>query len=65
MLRRLHIADLASASAGLSVSRNDVAPLEFLPRTSELKNAVNGPSLLTPQRSKEMVQHWRTTFGVQ
>ncbi len=57
--------EVLQKNAGLSVSRSDVAPLEFLPRTSDLKNAVNGPSLLTPQRSKEMVQEWRTKFGVQ
>jgi iron(III) transport system substrate-binding protein len=50
---------------GLSVTRNGVPPLSHLPRTSDLPKVVDGEALLTPERQAEIVEHWRTVFGVQ
>ncbi|GGE27648.1 iron ABC transporter substrate-binding protein [Agaricicola taiwanensis] len=50
--------------AGLSATRNDAPPLTQLPATKDLKNAVDGETVLNPERQAKMVDHWRTTFGV-
>lgn len=49
---------------GLSVTRNGIPPLSKLPATSELSNVVSGEAILTPERQKKIVEHWRTVFGV-
>ncbi|HEX7128172.1 MAG TPA: extracellular solute-binding protein [Thermodesulfobacteriota bacterium] len=49
---------------GLSVTRKDAPPLSHLPATSQLSNAVDGEKLLTPARQKQIVDHWRQTFGI-
>ncbi len=49
---------------GLSVTRNGAPGLSHLPPTPELSNAVDGATLLTPQRQAEIVDRWRTVFGV-
>jgi iron(III) transport system substrate-binding protein len=49
---------------GLSVTRNGIAPLTKLPATSQLSNVVSGEEILTPERQKKIVEHWRTVFGV-
>jgi iron(III) transport system substrate-binding protein len=49
---------------GLPVTRNGAPPLSHTPATAQLKNAVDGATILTPERSKKMVEHWRTVFGV-
>jgi iron(III) transport system substrate-binding protein len=50
--------------AGLPVTRNGAPPLSQLPATKDLKNAVDGETILTPERQEKMVDHWRTVFGV-
>ncbi len=50
--------------AGLPVTRNGAPPLSKLPATKELKNAINYEPLLTSERQAQMVNHWRTVFGV-
>lgn len=50
--------------AGLPVTRNDAPPLSKLPATSQLSNVVDGATILTPERQKKIVDHWRTVFGV-
>lgn len=49
---------------GLAVTRKDAPPLSKLPSTSQLTNVVDGEAILTPERQKEIVNHWRTVFGV-
>jgi iron(III) transport system substrate-binding protein len=51
--------------AGLSATRPGIPPLSHLPATSTLSNTVNGLSLTPPEKQKEIVDHWRTVFGVQ
>ncbi len=50
--------------AGLSVTRKGVPPLSKLPSTEQLSNVVDGEKILTPERQKQIVDHWRTVFGV-
>ncbi len=49
---------------GLPVTRNGAPALSHTPATAQLKNTVDGATILTPERSKKMVEHWRTVFGV-
>jgi iron(III) transport system substrate-binding protein len=49
---------------GLSVTRKGAPALSHLPATPELPKVVDGAKLVTPARQKEIVDHWRTTFGV-
>jgi iron(III) transport system substrate-binding protein len=49
---------------GLAVTRNGAPPLSKLPATSQLRNAVDGEGLLTPERQQRIVRHWREVFGV-
>jgi len=51
--------------AGLSATRPGIPPLSHLPATSTLPNTVDGLSLTPPEKQKEIVDHWRTVFGVQ
>ena len=49
---------------GLAVTRKGAAPLSHLPATAALPKVVDGAKLLSPEKQKKMVEHWRTTFGV-
>ena len=49
---------------GLAVTRKGSAPLSHLPATASLPKVVDGAKVLTPEKQKKMVEHWRTTFGV-
>jgi iron(III) transport system substrate-binding protein len=51
--------------AGLSVTRKGAPPLSHLPSTASLPNTVDGLELLPPAKQKQIVDHWRTTFGIQ
>jgi iron(III) transport system substrate-binding protein len=51
--------------AGLSVTRKGAPPLSHLPTTASLPNTVDGLELLPPAKQKQIVDHWRTTFGIQ
>ena len=51
--------------AGLSATRPGTQPLSHLPPTEGLSNTVDGLSLTPPAKQKEMVDHWRTVFGIQ
>ncbi len=50
--------------AGLPVTRTGAAPLTKLPATKDLKNAVDGETVLTPEIQSKMVNHWRAVFGI-
>jgi iron(III) transport system substrate-binding protein len=50
---------------GLAVTRNGAPPLSHLPATASLPNTIDGLELLPPAKQKEIVDHWRTTFGIQ
>jgi hypothetical protein len=39
--------------------------MSHLPATSSLPNTIDGLELLPPAKQKEIVDHWRTTFGIQ
>ncbi len=51
--------------AGLSATRPGTPPLSHLPATSTLSNTHDGLELIPPAKQKEMVDHWRTVFGIQ
>ena len=51
--------------AGLPGSRPGIPPLSHLPPTATLSKAVDGLTLIPPAKQKQIVDHWRTTFGVQ
>jgi iron(III) transport system substrate-binding protein len=51
--------------AGLAVTRNGAPPLSHLPTTASLPNTIDGLELLPPAKQKQIVDHWRTTFGIQ
>jgi iron(III) transport system substrate-binding protein len=51
--------------AGLSATRPGTPPLSHLPPTDDLSNMVDGLSLTPPVKQKEIVDHWRTVFGIQ
>lgn len=55
---------LLQTYAGLSATRPGLPPLKNLPATSALKTT-DGLSLTPPAKQKQIVDHWRTTFGVQ
>ena len=50
---------------GLSATRPGTPPLTHLPATSALSNTVDGLSLTPAAKQKEIVDHWRTVFGIQ
>ncbi len=49
---------------GLSVTRKGVKPLQHLPATADLPNAVDGFTLIDAATQAKIVNHYRTTFGV-
>ena len=51
--------------AGLPVTRTGIPAMSHLPATSSLPNTIDGLELLPPAKQKELVDHWRTTFGIQ
>jgi|GEM_PF-585247 iron(III) transport system substrate-binding protein len=51
--------------AGLPVTRTGIPAMSHLPATSSLPNTIDGLELLPPAKQKEIVDHWRTTFGIQ
>jgi iron(III) transport system substrate-binding protein len=56
--------ELLQKYAGLPVTRKGAPPLSKLPATAQLSNVVDGAKILTPERQKKIVDHWRTVFGV-
>lgn len=48
----------------LGATRNGIKPLKHVPPTAQLANVVEGIAILTPERSKQIVNRWRETFGV-
>jgi hypothetical protein len=56
---------MIQAYAGLPGSRPGIPPLSHLPATATLANPIDGLTLIPPSRQKQIVDHWRTTFGVQ
>jgi iron(III) transport system substrate-binding protein len=51
--------------AGLSATRPGTPPLKHLPATASLSNTLDGLELTPPEVQKKIVDHWRSTFGVQ
>ena len=49
---------------GLSVTRNDAPALSKIPATKDLPKVVDGAKILTAERQKAMIEHWRKVFGV-
>ena len=49
---------------GLAVTRKDVTPPKHIPPTSALSGAVDGETILTPERQKKIVAEWRGVFGI-
>ena len=49
---------------GLAGTRNDAPALSHLPATAKLPKAVDGAKVLTPERQKVIIEHWRKVFGV-
>jgi iron(III) transport system substrate-binding protein len=49
---------------GLSVTRSDAPGLSKLPATNKLPKAVPGMQILTAERQKKIIEHWRVVFGV-
>ena len=57
--------DYLQKFGGLSATRPGVPHLSHLPATSTLSNTVDALELTPPAKQKEIVDHWRTVFGVQ
>ena len=55
---------LLQTYAGLSATRPGLPGLTHLPPTSALK-ATDGLALTPPAKQKQIVDHWRKTFGIQ
>ena len=49
---------------GLSVTRNGAPALSKIPATRDLPKVVDGGKLLTAERQKTMIEHWRKVFGI-
>lgn len=49
---------------GQSMTRNGAPALSHLPATADLPNVVAGSSLLTPEKQKTLIDHWRKVFGI-
>ena len=49
---------------GLAGTRNDAPALSHLPATAKLPKVVDGGEILTPERQKKIIEHWRKVFGV-
>jgi iron(III) transport system substrate-binding protein len=56
---------LLQSFAGLPATRPGTPPMTHLPPTSALLNTADGLSLTPPAKQKEIVDHWRTVFGIQ
>ena len=56
---------LLQTYAGLPATRPGTPPMSHLPATSALSKPVDGLSLTPPAKQKEIVDHWRTVFGIQ
>jgi len=57
--------ELLQKFGGLSATRPGTPPLSHLPATDTLSNTHDGLSLIPPAKQKEIVDHWRTVYGVQ
>lgn len=57
--------DLLQKFGGLSATRPGVPPLSHLPPTSALPKSQDALELTPPAKQKEIVDHWRSVFGVQ
>ena len=57
--------ELLQKFGGLSATRPGIPPLSHLPATPTLSNTHDGLDLTPPAKQKEIVDHWRTVFGVQ
>jgi iron(III) transport system substrate-binding protein len=55
---------MIQAYAGLPGSRPGIPPLSHLPPTANLANPIDGLTLIPPAKQKQIVDHWRSTFGV-
>lgn len=55
---------LLQTHAGLSGTRPGIPPMSHLPATSTLSNTHDADDLTPPAKQKEIVDHWRATFGV-
>ena len=49
---------------GLAGTRKDAPALSHLPATAKLPKVVDGAVVLTPEKQKRLVEHWRKVFGV-
>ena len=49
---------------GLAGTRKDAPALSHLPATAKLTKVVDGAQVLTPERQKTIIEHWRKVFGV-
>lgn len=52
-------------SGGLPATRPGIPALQFLPATSAIPKVQDGLALTPPAKQKEIVEHWRTVFGIQ
>jgi iron(III) transport system substrate-binding protein len=52
-------------NGGLAGTRPGIPRMAHLPPTSTLSNVVDSLDLTPPAKQKEIVEHWRKTFGVQ
>ena len=50
---------------GLAATRPGTPPMAHLPATSSLSNVQDSLELTPPAKQKEIVDHWRKTFGIQ
>jgi iron(III) transport system substrate-binding protein len=57
--------ELLQKYGGLSATRPGVPPLSHLPATASLPNTEEGLELTPPAKQKQIIDHWRTVFGVQ
>ena len=51
-------------NGGLAGTRNDAPALSHLPASAKLPKTVDGAKILTRERQKVMIEHWRKVFGV-
>ena len=57
--------ELLQKFGGLSATRPGVPPMSHLPPTASLPNTQDALDLTPPAKQKQIVDHWRTVFGVQ
>lgn len=55
---------LLQTHGGLAATRPGTPPMSHLPATESLSNVHDGLSLTPPEKQKEIVEHWRQTFGI-